>query len=150
MSAEDFFYEHAGYSYDPATQTQEEGRRASARALARAEQYATDHGWWVTWEADPDQWDGDMPYDGPLWVALLMAEPDGPEPYHARGPETLATMGSIAIDSTDPRSEPYGRVVAAELALQATTEAGTALHGYQSDGTPIYGPAEESHIGEDN
>ena len=35
--AVDFFYEHAGFSYDPARETLEEGRRRTAQALAEAE-----------------------------------------------------------------------------------------------------------------
>lgn len=110
MSAEDFFYEHAGYSYDPATQTPEEGHRQSARALADAERWALDNDVTVTWERDPEPWDGDVPYDGPVWQALAVRY-DSPN-------EVLASLSGIAIDSEHPDTDPYGRVVSAELALQ--------------------------------
>jgi hypothetical protein len=51
--AEQFFYDNAGYSYDPATETAEQGRERRARELARAEAYGTIHeGWEVEWADD--------------------------------------------------------------------------------------------------
>lgn len=115
MSAEDFFYEHAGYSYDPATQTPNDGRREGAGALADAERWATDHDLTVVWERDPEPYDGDVPYDGPMWVALLV-------PYDGGVSDVRAAIGGVAIDSEHPDATPYGRVIAAELALQAQGE----------------------------
>lgn len=42
---EQFFYDHAGYGYNPATETAEQGRENTARGLARAELYAREHDW---------------------------------------------------------------------------------------------------------
>lgn len=47
-----FFKQHAGYSYDPKTETQEQGRRRCARALARAERLAKDIGLTCEFEYD--------------------------------------------------------------------------------------------------
>lgn len=47
-----FFYEHAGYSYDPKTETAEQGRMRCAKELAEAESIASRLGWEHSWEWD--------------------------------------------------------------------------------------------------
>ena len=37
MNAQQFFYDHAGFSYNPATETRDQGKIRSASDLARAE-----------------------------------------------------------------------------------------------------------------
>ena len=51
---EQFFYDNAGYSYDPASETPEQGREHCARELARAEVYGREQEWEVEWRADSD------------------------------------------------------------------------------------------------
>lgn len=118
--AEQFFYENAGWSYDPATETEEQGRRRGAVALARAEERMKAGPYFVDVEPDPEPYDGDVPYDGPLKVVNLwqMADPTRPEflwqMTDPTRPELLGCIGGIACEEGDP----YLRVVAAELALE--------------------------------
>ncbi|MDE2097386.1 MAG: hypothetical protein KGL39_09095 [Patescibacteria group bacterium] len=60
-SAEAFFLEHAGYSYDPAVETKEQGRKRCARDLARAERYGRAQGWSLLVEPTGEQfaWQGE-------------------------------------------------------------------------------------------
>jgi len=54
MSAVRFFYKHAGYCYNPQTETKQQGRWRCARELAHAEAEAKRRGWSVVWENDPE------------------------------------------------------------------------------------------------
>ena len=47
-----FFYEHAGYSYNPQTETAEQGRIRCAISLALAEEQARNLGYEFEWEYD--------------------------------------------------------------------------------------------------
>jgi hypothetical protein len=49
-----FFYQNAGYSFDPKTETAEQGHTRCAVELARAEEYARNLGWEFEWEFDQD------------------------------------------------------------------------------------------------
>jgi hypothetical protein len=104
--AEQFFYEHAGWSYDREKETSDQGRVRCARALAEAETLCAREGWFVKWDHDWIPWDGDEPYDGPLWEAVL----------YDRTSNVLASLGSIACKG---QASDYGRVIDAELALDA-------------------------------
>lgn len=104
-----FFYENAGYCV---------GRRAAgAWHLARAEQEAAEMGVTFQWEFDQDGDLGDHEYwcrkdcgkDHEVLVCIALA-PEG----DALGPMPLASLGGII----DP-GKAYGRVVEAELALEA-------------------------------
>lgn len=106
--AEQFFYDNAGYSYDPKTETKVEGRRRCAAALAAAERRLKDGPFFIDYEPDNEPWDGDVPYDGPIWyVGLYSVE-------GATDSRLLGGMGMVACEEGDP----YMRVVAAELALE--------------------------------
>lgn len=107
---EQFFYDNAGWSHHPDKETSENGHRRSARELAEAEAYARAKNWNCTWEPDPDPWDGDVPYDGPLWGATLRDDKGN----------ILASLWSIAVEH---EGDPYARVVNAQLALEAMDEA---------------------------
>lgn len=104
--AELFFYENAGWSYDPETETSDQGKLRCAHALAQAEMSAAVRGWFVSWETDPEPWDGDTPYYGPLWIAIL----------RDREGDCLASIGSVACPG---QASDYGRVIDAELADEA-------------------------------
>ena len=96
-SNQQFFYDHAGYSYDPKTETPDEGRHRCAVALADAEQRWLASG--ALFIVDPDE------DNGPDSVGMLIVGPDG---------TVLASLW--AIEGADDN---YTRVVRAELALEA-------------------------------
>jgi hypothetical protein len=114
--AVDFFFKNAGYSYGPG-ETPEQGRRRGAIALAKAEQEATARGWHVKWEEDPEGWDslGDIDPDDvrELLSAVL---------YDSEG-NVLGSLGSIVNPDRN-----YGRVIEAELALEALPSKVTKAH----------------------
>lgn len=105
---EQFFYDHAGGSFNPAVETQAEGFERGARRLAAAESRLKAGPYFIDVEPDADPWDGDVPYDGPLWGVILYRVDDRTEP------EVLGSLWSVACEGDDP----YLRVVAAELALE--------------------------------
>jgi hypothetical protein len=121
-SAFDFFLAHAGYSYDPKTETQEEGRRRRARLLADAEVKATALGLIAQWHEDdnPDRSfmdadaGGDYDDEDRRCAEFYLCEILSPEG------ESLEILGSIHEDIRDPvGARYYRRVVEAELFLQA-------------------------------
>ena len=95
MTPAEFFFANAGYSYNPETETPEQGRAKCAQRLAAAEAEADRRGWWVEWIDDGEE-DG-----APRWCALLRDS----------GSAVLGSLGGIDICDG-----PYARVVAAELA----------------------------------
>ncbi len=104
---------------------------ATAFSLAHAEMRAEEMGLTVTWSMDDMPWDGDCPAPDYIYVATVL-RPDStldPSSVEARFPywdhpdgtvarvrDVLASMGGIGVDS---RSDPYLRVVAAELFAEA-------------------------------
>jgi hypothetical protein len=112
MSAR-FFYRHAGFSYDPATETREQGRRRRARMLAQAERDARVYGLSFAWNVDPDVDSSDWSDDRPAWQVWEC---------HAmnRDGDMLACLGGIDFGRDgSPEGEAYARVVEAELAQEA-------------------------------
>lgn len=105
--AVEFFYEHAAYCHDPVKETEEEGRRRGARALAAAELRAKAGPYFFDAEPDDEPWDGDVPYDGPLWVVTL---------YSVEGSAVGMPLGALGSVACELDSD-YMRVVRAELAL---------------------------------
>lgn len=111
-----FFYEHAGYNWQPDTETQEEGRMRCARQMAQAEEWAKEYGytvewsddWWIDREGHQREFDC---YDegGPQTceVAVLINA----------GGDDVASLG--CIDDATPE---YKRVIEAELALEVMPE----------------------------
>jgi hypothetical protein len=109
---ERFFYDHAGFSYNPETETADAGHARCAIAFAAAEkrlQRLVDDGTHsLTWEEDPEY--DPAGYDPP--------EPEGTRGFGAilrRGTEVLGSLWAVTFATNDP-SDPYARVVAAELA----------------------------------
>lgn len=101
-----FFQKHAGYSYDPKTETEAEGRLRNARSLARAEMAAKSRGWHVEWKHDPEPWDpGDTDYEPKEVLIAVLLDENG---------QWQGSLGGIA----DPDRN-YARVVEAELADEA-------------------------------
>ncbi len=115
--SEQFFYDHAGYSFDPRTETKESGRVRCAQALAAAEQrYLDAHrdsGVRIVWETDEQSW-SDWRVDSRS--GDTDSEPDTIEQaciLDASG-LCLASLGGIEDADDD-----YRRVIRAELALEA-------------------------------
>lgn len=106
------FHEWAGWCYDPATETSDEGRLRGAEALAGAYLLAKSFDCRWDWEHDPD---ADMSWfegtKAQKWArsrkqrSCVMRDGDG---------NLLASL--YGIDSPDPA---YRRCVEAELALEA-------------------------------
>lgn len=112
---EQFFYEHAGYSHDPKTETPEQGRVRCAKDLAAAETYAKDHDWSFDWSWD----DGGDLGDHSEWCDMEYQHDHNIEVCMLRGADgnVLEALGGI-IDADNN----YRRVVQAELASQALYE----------------------------
>lgn len=111
---EQFFYLHAGYSYDPKIETRDKGRIRCAKYLATAEAYARNSEWEYRWE---DDWDigSHKKYYGKGSV-YEVSEPETCEScllLDADG-EVLESLGCI-----DDADKNYRRVIEAELASEA-------------------------------
>lgn len=110
-SDREFFYEHACWSYDPKTETKEQGRWRCADALAEAEAQARARGWSYEWYVDPDidsrEFSDSRPHWS-LWMCVL----------HDKNGEHLESLSGIDFgrDGTPWSGNPYRRVVEAELA----------------------------------
>ena len=118
-SPAEFFAEHAGLSYNPATETPEQGQERTGRALAAAEEWAESHGYVVTWEDDED---GDHSY-------LEQSEFDGYQITTCEQATLFDRDGNVlaALGCIDDATDDYRRVVGAELAVQARAEAALEL-----------------------
>jgi len=106
--AQQFFYDNAGFSYNPCEETVTEGKLRVACNLAEAEEYAKAQGWTAEWhddgDADPNDWDGIGPMGEQAFGCVL---------FNAKG-EDIESLWAI----WDP-TPTYRRVVAAELTLEA-------------------------------
>lgn len=114
MTPRQFFYQHAGYAYDPTTESKTAGRRRCARALAQAEAWAQTHGLTFEWTHDDDanlSWMTPEEQAQPHEVLCCVAR--------YRDGAIAACLGGI-IDADD---RTYGRVIEAELALEAQAHA---------------------------
>lgn len=107
----DFFHEHAGYSYDPRTETPEQGRNKCAESLAIAATRAFIDGFWFDWCVDQtidssDFSDDTDPWE--LWVCCM---------YDTNG-NMVDSLSAIDFGRNgSPYGDPYMRVVEAEIAL---------------------------------
>lgn len=119
--AEQFFYDNAGFGYDPKTETEEEGKVKCAKALAKAEAFATEQGWSVTWEQSGEQygWQGET-FDVITKPGFKGETFDGYDAalYDEDG-HFLGSIGGVTFAKNTPTGDPYKRVVEAELALEA-------------------------------
>lgn len=109
----EFFYANAAYSYNPATQTEEEGRRQCAELLADAERRGSDAGlafeWSIDRDSDSSDWSDD-PDPWQVWQCLCRDE---------SGDVVAALAGIDFGRDGDPWGDNYRRVVEAELAAEA-------------------------------
>lgn len=107
-----FFHKHAGYSYDPYTQTEEYARTQNAHDLGDAEALASQRGYGFRWGIDPDTDSSDFSDDPDTWSlwCCQMIDPAG---------KTVESLWAIDFGrDNDPWGQPYRRVVEAELALE--------------------------------
>lgn len=107
---EQFFFDHAGWSHNPKTETSEEGHIRCAVALAAAERRLMVHAnAWCEWAEDTDGV-SDLRTDRETYTTCECAciRIDG---------IVVASLGCI-VDATDD----YRRVFRAELALEAFPE----------------------------
>ena len=108
QTAYHFFLKHAGYSYNPATETRAQGRRNTARMLAAAEKSAA--GCSFEWSIDPDidssEWSDD-PEPWQTWQCIMRDE---------SGRVVNSLHGIDFGRDGEPWGDPYRRVVEAELA----------------------------------
>lgn len=114
QTPEAFFYEQASLSYDPKTETSEQGRRKCARRLAQAEAFAKYHRMRFEWSKD-DITNREFTEEGPeyrLWQ--VCAYLDG---------SVCGSLGGVDFGQNGrPKTDPYGRAVEAELALDSLHE----------------------------
>lgn len=118
-AVEKFFYDHAGVSYNPATETLEQGKVRGAKLYASAEQWARETGYSFEWGIDPyscsadwfdDNEDGGKNNDPwPAWKCVM---------YNEKGGVVQSLHGTDLGRGGTPYGDPYRRVVEAELALE--------------------------------
>lgn len=108
---EQFFFDNAGYSYDPKTETQDQGRERFAKQYAAAEAWARDNGYSFNWEIDPGIDSSDFSNERPAWqlYQVTMFNSDG---------EVVDSMGGVDFgrDGT-PWGDNYRRVCEAEMSV---------------------------------
>lgn len=122
MNAYQFFMKHAGYSYDPKTETPMQGRIKCARELAKAERAARDGGFSYQWEIDTGRTSAD-------WIEAGQDGSHGHSPwgtwqcsmYDAQGRTVAGLCGIDFGRDKEPWGDPYRRVVEAELAIDGLT-----------------------------
>lgn len=107
-----FFMQHAGWSYDPSAETPDEGRARSALELAQAESWAAVAGVEFTWEDD--------------WTCDHVAEFDcyDVEPTTCEG--CIASVNGdhkASLWCIDDATPEYRRVIQAELAYEIKASA---------------------------
>lgn len=112
----DFFIANAGYSYHPPTESSFVGRVRCAMRLAAAEEWLQTKSHVYAWDIDridsSDFSDEQPPWA--LWSVVLSVE------LACGYLHVAASLGGIDFGRAgDPYSHYYGRVVQAELALEA-------------------------------
>lgn len=113
-SAEAFFFNHAGYSYDAKIETRKQGRTRCAVDLTRAERYAQENEWEFEWESD---WSVGSHKDFfGKGSAYEDSEPSTCESCLLRDSDGKVLETLSCIDDADSN---YRRVIEAELASEA-------------------------------
>jgi hypothetical protein len=109
-----FFWDNAGFCYNPKTETKDEGRYRSAMQLVQAELEGTHQGFSFVWDVDDidsSDFSDDTPHE--LFYCTCL---------DYRG-DVLSSLGGVDFGpNTQPWSHDYRRVVEAELALEALTQ----------------------------
>lgn len=115
MTPYQFFLRNAGFSYDPKTETADDGRRRHARDLANAERRGARAELSFGWSIDPDNDSSEWCDEPPAYEqwACVCRDANG---------IAVASLGGIDFGRDGlPYSDPYRRVVEAELAQEALT-----------------------------
>jgi hypothetical protein len=118
--AQAFFHKHAGFSYDPACETIDEGKTRCAYALAQSEQWAQDSGYTYGWMIDEIGDSSEFSDDEPAWQLWVC------DMYDETGAHVTSLGGIDFGRDGSPWHDPYRRVVEAELALEVMGNAVTA------------------------
>lgn len=112
----DFFIANAGYSYHPPTESSFVGRVRCAMRLAAAEEWLQTKHHGYAWEID-DHDSSDFNDDQSPWALWFVALSVEQSCGHLH---VVASLGGIDFGRAgDPHTHCYGRVVQAELALEA-------------------------------
>jgi len=120
---EQFFYEHAGWGYDPAKETSNEGRVRCAKELALAETWARENCYSFSWEYEQES--PQSVFGKPCPKKGKCADAKCPYAHYdpkneffvaeiwdnSETPEVVGSLGMIEAPSKE-----YRRVVEAELA----------------------------------
>lgn len=83
MNAATFFYKHAPYCYNPAEETEEQGKRRNSRALADAERWLENQPYCrFTWFQDRGKWACQLWERGEILASLYDCETGPDHEYH--------------------------------------------------------------------
>jgi hypothetical protein len=114
-----FFYEHAAFSYDPATETADEGKMNCAMSYALAEAFGKKHNVVFDWDIDYDamNWEFNSEYkEYTHYMCEMKVWDEALEQYvYADG------LGGIMFadkETNAPEEQDYARVIQAELIHQ--------------------------------
>jgi hypothetical protein len=107
-----FFYERGGYSYDPKTETTDEGRIRRAIELAQVEAYGHNLGYTFAWDDDWEVGNHFVFYG----YSYRNGEPKTCEHCCCKDAEGNVVASVGCIDDATPQ---YRRVIEAELADEA-------------------------------
>jgi hypothetical protein len=102
---EKFFYDHAGFSFNPKTETEEQGKVNCAKQRVKAVKYAEDHGWNYEWHADQNGCECEDGADHEVEYCILFD--------HGT---VIESVGGVCNATAE-----YRRVVEADLALEVMT-----------------------------
>lgn len=112
QEAADFFYQHAGWGYDPAKETSDQGRRRNAERLALAERWLSEQpGHQIEWTEDTDadlSWCQKNERSNRTQYGCIVTV----------GDDKRSLWGIDFGQNGHPSGDPYARVVVAELALE--------------------------------
>lgn len=107
-----FFLAHAGYNYDPKTETPIQGARRCARMLAKSEKHARDNGISFSWEIDQEIDSSDFDDSSDHWSLWVCTA------YDANGKVCGSLSGIDLGRDGSPYGDPYKRVVEAQIACE--------------------------------
>ena len=126
LNSYQFFLKHAGYSYDPKTQTAMQGRIQGARALAAAERKARDADISFKWSIDPDCTSAefcapseDGGHNKAPWQTWQCVAYQSMDCVQSSARIVASLYGIDFGRNGEPWGDPHRRVVEAELALEA-------------------------------
>lgn len=114
-----FFYEHAGHSYMPGKETEEQGRQRGAEQLAIAEAWLEEQDGDTEWSEDDHQDRSGIDHAAPLYCCTVKVACTCSNKCCSG--ERFEHLGGIDLGDNGDNSDgadAYKRVVEAELALE--------------------------------